>query len=138
MDSRKIFLDTNIVLDILDAERISHHDAVSIWKILVVRGDIIIISEDMLSTVFYIQKDKENTLEFFKLIQKRWEIVSFGYKIISDAIDLALEKKLDLEDVLQCQCAKENQCNIFITNDKKFYNCGINVMNSKEFLRETK
>lgn len=138
MDSRKVFLDTNIVLDILDAERTSHKDAVSIWKTLVVHGDTIIISEDMLSTIFYIQKDKENTLEFFKLIQKRWEIVSFGYKLISDSIDLSLEKKLDLEDVLQCQCAKENQCNIFITNDKKFYNCGMNVMNSKEFLRESK
>lgn len=138
MDSRKVFLDTNIVLDILDAERTSHKYAVSIWKRLVVHGDTIIISEDMLSTIFYIQKDKENTLEFFKLIQKRWEIVSFGYKLISDSIDLSLEKKLDLEDVLQCQCAKENQCNIFITNDKKFYNCGMNVMNSKEFLRESK
>ena len=50
------------------------------------------------------------------------------------AIDLSLEKKLDLEDVLQCLCAKENECRVFITHDKRFYDCGVEIMTSEEFL----
>ena len=92
------------------------------------------ISEDMLSTIFYINKDINQTLEFFKVITKRWEIVPFGKEVIKNAINLSLEKNLDLEDMLQCLCAKENGCNTFITNDKKFYDCGISVYNANEFL----
>lgn len=44
------------------------------------------------------------------------------------------EKNLDLEDLLQCLCAKENGCGYLITNDKKFCDCGVKVMSSVEFL----
>jgi len=47
---------------------------------------------------------------------------------------MSLEKDLDLEDVLQCLCAKENGCDVFITNDRKFYDCGINIMTTEAFL----
>jgi predicted nucleic acid-binding protein len=93
-----------------------------------------VISEDMLSTLFYIQKDKRKTLEFFKVIYKRWVISSFGKDVIKKAIDLSFENSLDLEDVLQCLCAKENGCDVLITNDKKFYDCDIKIMTIKEFL----
>jgi predicted nucleic acid-binding protein len=135
MVTNKIFFDTNIIIDILDFDRINHKKAISIWESLVMKDGEIFISEDMLSTIFYINKDnKENTLDFFKLIQNRWNIVSFGKEVIIDAINLSLEKNLDLEDVLQCLCAKENDCNIFLTNDKKFYDCGIKIMTTKECL----
>ena len=137
MDSNKrIFLDTNIVLDIVNPQRINNKKAVELWNILVYKKYTIIISEDMLSTIFYINKDKKQTLEFFNLITKRWTIVPFGKDIIKKAIDLSLNKNLDLEDVLQCFCAKENNCNILITNDKKFYDCGIQLMTTEEFLNE--
>ena len=92
------------------------------------------VSEDMLSTIFYISKNKKKTLEFLKLIQKRWEIVPFGREVVRRAVDLSLEKDLDLEDALQCLCAKENGCEVLITNDKKFYDCGMQIMHSAEFL----
>jgi len=47
---------------------------------LVVNGYDVCINEDMLSTIFYLQKDKKKTLEFFKVIQKRWHILPFGQK----------------------------------------------------------
>ena len=78
IDTNKIFLDTNIVLDIIDATRIKHIEATQLWKNLVLKNYQIYISEDMLSTIFYINKsEKKYTLEFFKLIQNRWQIVSF-------------------------------------------------------------
>ena len=88
----------------------------------------------MLSTIFYINKDKNQTLKFFKIIQQRWYIVPFGKSVIDDAIKLSLENNLDLEDTLQCLCAKDNGCEILITNDNKFYDCGIEIMSCEEFL----
>ena len=137
MDSNKrIFLDTNIVLDIVDPQRINNKKAVELWNILVYKKYTIIISEDMLSTIFYINKDKKQTLEFFNLITKRWIISIFGKNVIENVIRLSLKNNLDLEDMLQCFCAKENNCDILITNDKKFYDCGIQLMTTEEFLNE--
>ncbi len=133
-NSRTIFLDTNIVLDIVNPQRTNNRQAVELWNVLIVKKYIIMVSEDMLSTIFYISKNKKKTLEFLKLIQKRWEIVPFGREVVRRAVDLSLEKDLDLEDALQCLCAKENGCEVLITNDKKFYDCGMQIMHSAEFL----
>ena len=131
---KTVFLDTNIVLDIVNPQREGNKQAIELWNVLIIKKYTIIVSEDMLSTLFYINKDKRQTLEFFKLIQKRWQIVPFGKNVVAKAVDLSLEKDLDLEDVLQCLCAKENGCEVLITNDKKFYDCGIWVKKCEEFL----
>jgi predicted nucleic acid-binding protein len=134
MDTKIIYFDTNIVLDIIDVNRANHKKVKKIWELLIKNKSQIIISEDMLSTIFYINKNNKYTLEFFNLISNRWNIVPFGTKVIKNAIDLSLKKNLDLEDVLQCLCAKENNCDTFITNDKRFYDCGVHIMSCDEFL----
>lgn len=133
----KIFFDINIVLDIIDPVRSHHSKAKELWKTLVTNQSQILISEDMLSTIFYINKDNKYTLEFFRIIQKRWQIVPFGKDVIKNAIDLSIKNNLDLEDVLQCLCAKENGCAIFITNDNKFYDCGLPIKKVDEFLQSS-
>lgn len=136
MDTKKVYFDTNIVLDIIDYKRPNHKISKKIWELITINKSEIFISEDMLSTIFYINKDDKYTLNFFELIRIRWFIVPFGKIVISKAISLSLEKNLDLEDVLQCLCAKENGCDVFITNDKQFYDCGIKIMTSEEFLKK--
>jgi predicted nucleic acid-binding protein len=133
VDSKKVFLDTNIVLDILDNSRTDSDSIKAFLKKLIVDRYTVVISEDMLSTIFYIQKDKRKTLEFFKVIYKRWIISSFGEDVMKNAIDLSFEYSLDLEDILQCLCAKENGCDVLITNDKNFYDCGMKIMTIEEF-----
>lgn len=136
MVCKKAFLDTNIVLDIIDTNRKNHSEANELIGKLIFFGYDIFISEDMLSTIYYINKDKTATLNFFNIIQDDWNIVPFSKEIIKDAINLSLEKNLDLEDVLQCLCAKDNRCDVLITNDIKFYDCGVKIMSTKEFLDE--
>jgi predicted nucleic acid-binding protein len=41
----------------------------------------------------------------------------------------------DFEDVVQCLAAKTNGCGVLVTNDKQFTQCGIEIMNSSEFLK---
>lgn len=138
MEIEKVYFDVNIVLDIIDSKRVNHLKSKKLWELLTINKFTIIISEDILSIVFYINKDDEYTLTFFELIRTRWEIVPFGKEVIKNAIELSRQKNLDLEDILQCLCAKENGCYAFITEDKKFYDCGVKIMTSEEFILQMK
>jgi len=132
----KIFLDANIILDFLDTDRARHNIANQLFKSINFNQYKILISEDMLTNIFYIAQDKKQALSFFKTIQYKWSIAYFGNEVIKNAIDLSLAHSLDLEDVLQCLCAKENNCDVLITNDKKFYDCGIKIQTANEFLND--
>ena len=130
----RIFLDTNVILDFLDDKRSGYKNAVKLIELLTTRSAEIYISEDMLSTVFYIHNNNRQTLEFFQFVLKKWKVVSFGLELMEEAVNLSLKHTLDLEDLLQCLCAKKYSCTALITNDKKFYNCGIKIYTSEQFL----
>jgi predicted nucleic acid-binding protein len=139
MVNKKIFLDINIILDIIESTRKDHEQALQLGNYLLLNDYRILISEDMLTTIFYISSNKQKTLIFIKeVILEDWEIVPFGKYVIKNGLDLSLNNNLDLEDTLQCLCAKENDCEILITNDIKFYDCGISICTAKEFLKEKK
>jgi len=131
---KSIFLDTNIILDFLDDKREDHKIVQELIQYLVFNNYKITLSEDMLSTIFYIIKDKKATLRFFKTIIKKWNIVPYGLELIEEAIDIALEKNLDLEDLLQCLSAKKSGATILITKDKGFFDCGLTIYTTDKFL----
>lgn len=136
MGSRSIFLDTNIVADMIDATRKNHAHSLALLKILIQDEYHIFISEDMLSTLYYISKDKQATLAFFQnVIYIDWEVVSYGKDILEEATQISMNKGADLEDTLQCLCAKKNACSLLVTNDKKFVRCGVEVVNYERFLK---
>ncbi|QCI27923.1 type II toxin-antitoxin system VapC family toxin [Caminibacter pacificus] len=125
----KIFLDTNIIIDLLDSKRKNHTKAKNLFIKLIENDFEVFISEDMITTIYYILKGNEKILEFFEKIIEEWNIVGFGKDTILESINYCKKHKTDLEDVLQCICAKNNGCELFITNDKKFINCGIKIVN---------
>ncbi len=137
MYQNRVFLDTNIIIDILDTKRPFNPKAKRLIKILTLKKFEIAISEDMLSTIFYIVKDKKAVLKFLRSILDKWLIFSYGENVIKESIELAYEKELDLEDVFQCICAKQNSCSYFITSDKKFFTCGIDIVTYDEFFSKT-
>ena len=131
----KVLLDVNVIIDFIDPHRQRHQDAVSLLQYLLMNSYDICVTEDMLSTIYYITKNKEKTLRFFEdVILKRWIVLSFGTEVLTQAVSMSLETKKDFEDLLQCLCAKNNGCKMVITNDVKFYNCGITTMTTKTFL----
>lgn len=137
MCQNRVFLDTNIIIDILDTKRPFNAKAKRLIKILTLKEFEMAISEDMLSTIFYIVKDKRAVLKFLRSILDKWLIFPYGEKVIKESIELAYEKGLDLEDVLQCICAKQNGCSYFLTSDKKFFTCGIDIAIYDEFFSKT-
>ncbi len=135
MGCKKIFLDANIILDFLNKNRINHNKAKELIYYLEVENYDIVISEDMITNIYYINKDKKQVLSFIKeVIIDSWEIVDFGLDIIKKATDYCIKNNSDLEDTLQCFCAKNNSCDIFLTSDKKFINCGIEILDYDGFL----
>ena len=137
MEKSKIYFDTNIVLDMIDPSRSKHSKSIQLLKKLALQESQIYISEDMLSTIYYVSKDKTSTLDFFEnIIYIDWNILAFGINVIKNATQKALQRNIDLEDLLQCLCAKENGCQILITHDKKFHDCGIEILTIEEFLKK--
>jgi len=130
--SKKAFLDTNIVADVIDIKRKHHKESLEILEQLILKDYTICISEDMISTLYYISKGKEATLQFFQnVVFVDWEILSFGRDTLQQGIEISLREGGDLEDILQCLCAKNNGCTLLVTNDKRFFNCDIDIQTSK-------
>lgn len=137
MAKSRIYLDTNVVVDFLISNRKTHLAAVSLFKTL--DAYEVFISEDILTTIFYLDRNKSQVLSFFKkIVIKKWHVSAFGTEVIRNAINLSLENNLDFEDVLQCLCAKANHCDYLITNDKVFYNCDLTIVSTDEFLQQQK
>jgi len=138
MANNRIFLETNNVADLIDASRVGHSQSIKLFKYLVLNRYEICISEDMVSTLYYISKDKENTLSFLKnVVFRDWTVLIFGKNVLEKAVEVSLESTLDLEDIMQCLCAKENRCEILVTNDKRFYDCGLSILRVEEFLNKS-
>ncbi len=132
--NKKIFLDINIVIDIIDEARSSHLSAKNMLIKIIEQDYEIYISEDVITTIYYVLKGNIKVLYFFKNIIKRWHVVPFGKDVIEESIDFSIQNNSDLEDTLQCLCAKKHGCKIFITNDKKFIDCGIEILDYEQFL----
>jgi predicted nucleic acid-binding protein len=132
---KKVFIDANIILDLLDSTRTCHSISKKVFEDLIDQNLQIVISEDILTTIYYIVKNKRAVLEFFEIITDQWEIVSFGNLTIVDAINLCKEdSSLDFEDVIQSLSAKESGCSLIITNDRNFFSCGVPIMGAEEFV----
>jgi predicted nucleic acid-binding protein len=137
-NNKKIFLDINVVIDFLEHSRKRHAKTVALIEYLTNNDYNICISEDMLTTIYYISTNKKAVLLFLKTIVTRWQILHFGEETIRNAIAASLEKNSDLEDSLQCFCAAANGCNTLITHDKTFYDCGIEIYSAGDFLEREK
>jgi predicted nucleic acid-binding protein len=136
MDNRySVFLDTNIVADMIDAKRKHHPLALELLKQLTLGAYRIVISEDMLTTLYYISKDKRATLEFFEhIIFVDWDVVPFGRETLYDATRLALENSADLEDTLQCLCAAKEESVMVVTENRDFVECGVEILDYENAL----
>jgi len=124
MEDNKLFIDTNIILDILDEKRISHNSSKKFMQNCLSDEITMAISDDIITTVYYIaQKTVERNalLEFINFLNKNFIILSFDNHVIDEAIKNCLENSTyDFEDTLQAVCAKTNNYKTIITNDKRF------------------
>ncbi len=135
-----IFLDTNVVVDFFDVKRPRHKLTVELIKKMANANYQLIISEDILITVYYICKktvNRKRLLRVLEIANRNFLVVHFANGVIDDALRLCQKNsRLDLEDTLQAVCAQEHDCDMIITNDKKFPKLKIPVKTTKDFLSE--
>lgn len=133
----KIFLDTNIILDLLDNQRQCHKEAVLLFE-LIDNGEVLaFFSESVVTTTDYILEkllSKELRAELFIEMSRKIQILPCSNMILDRALSLEFG---DLEDVILFQLAFENKLDFFITNDKKLLNStlkGIQLVQAERFL----
>ena len=101
----RIFLDTNIILDLLDNQRQCHKEAVLLFE-LIDNGEVMaFFSESVITTTDYIlQKllSKDLRTEFFGEMSRKIQILPCSNMILDRALSLEFG---DLEDVILFQLA---------------------------------
>ena len=132
----KVFIDTNVMLDLL-GERETYYNDIAKIATLADKGEIVMIASSLsYATVFYLLSKNESAVKVKEKLR--------NFKIISEIAqlyDLVIEKGLnsnftDFEDALKYNCALQSECDILITrNQKDFKNSSIPVMSAKEFLK---
>ncbi len=136
---KKVFIDTNILLDFFDHKR-SQHDSAKELVYFLLRNKIkIVFSEDMISTIIYlVRKDKEAQralITNFDEITYDSNIIicSFGEMVIRNACNFFLKNGGDFEDVLQYFCAEKEGCCAIYSSDMGFPNLKIPVKRYGDF-----
>jgi len=137
----KLFLDANILVDIVDNNRVFSRQSALLFTYFINNDDTyeLYTSCDLLTTVYYLTRKplgKVKALQQIKIFNETIEVIEFANKEISEAIELMERNKKysDLEDTIQYVMARKNKCDYIITNDKNFASGDVPVLSSEEAL----
>lgn len=132
----RLFLDTNVVLDLL-GEREPFYNSAAKIATLADKGKVhLIVSALSYTTIFYLLSRFEDN-EAVKEKLRKFKVISETSDLSNRIIDKGLSSKFsDFEDALQYHCAIKLNCNILITrNEKDFKGSDIPVMTPDEYLK---
>lgn len=135
----RVFLDTNVVLDLL-GERELFYDAAAKITTLADKGTIeLVVSALTYSTVYYLLSKFEDK-ELVKEKIRKFKVVAGTSDLTDKIVEKGLSSKFsDFEDALQYYCAIKMDCNILITrNGKDFKESEIPVLTPDEYLNSLK
>mgnify|MGYP006310383159 CR=1 FL=1 len=135
----KVFFDANIINDIYDSKRATSKASYLCLKQCLEDGYDIVTSCDIVTNVYYITSkytDKLNALDSLEDIEAIFRILPFDNSLLKKAVILMKEDTsyTDLEDTIQYLLAKQNGCEIIITNDKKFVSKDVQLYSTEEFV----
>ena len=137
---KNIFIDANIILDIFNPTRPSSIYSIKFYDYILKNSYKLFTSCDIMTTLYYIdsKRDKTKALLNIQKINKILKIIEFSNKEIEKTCNLMLEDKdyKDLEDTIQYILAKNLNCDLIISNDKRFVSKDIKLMSSEEFCIE--
>ena len=132
----KIFLDTNIILDLL-GERVPFFDAVAKVATLADQKKIILVASPLsFVTIDYILKKFEPSVDVMNKLLK-FNILCEVCTVDSTIIEKALNSTFtDFEDAVQYFAALQSDCSVILTrNAKDFRASTIPIMSVEEYLR---
>ena len=131
----KIFLDTNVILDLL-GERVPFYDAIAKVATLADQKKLtLIVSPLSFTTVDYVLNKYETSESVLNKLRK-FKIICQLCEVNDEIIDKALNSNFkDFEDAVQYFTAQQSNCSVIITrNGKDFKNSTIPIMTAEEYL----
>ena len=139
INNKNIFIDANIFIDLNDKRRVTSEECLYILNFLVQNGYSIMTSCDLITTIYYILSkiNKQKALDDIEQINKICKIIEFSNSEVTSTCTLMKEDEnyKDFEDTIQYVLAKKANCNIILSNDKKFYSKDITLFSSSEFIQ---
>ena len=122
----KIYVDTNIVVDICDKARPKFEESATLIEKFLEEGSELYINTDTLSNLFYIlgnhaKMSLEASLEKMDYINELFLLATITESEVKTALSLCKNKGYtDYEDAMQYVCAKKIEADLILTNDKGF------------------
>ena len=132
----KVFIDTNLVLDVLAEKKPFYETSARIWELVEKRDLTGYLSATTITDVFYIlrkQLGSERAYDTVNKIMMVFDITSVSQADIKKALNLGFK---DFEDALQVVCAKKTGAKYLITRNKEDFQeaQGIEVVDPEAFL----
>lgn len=133
---KRIFLDTNIILDFLGNRKPYYNSIAKIATLAEKEKLTMVASPISFATVNYILAKAESQKIAIKKLRK-FKIVCEVCQMDEQTIEKGLHSEMkDFEDALQYFCATESDCDIILTrNGKDFKKSMLPVMTADEFLK---
>lgn len=135
----KIFLDTNILIDLLDDERLHHTNAIRLINEAENGNCTMYVTESVLNTTAYLVRKDYPTQKLIPLFN---HLLSFVEVIPVNTItyQMGLHKAVnDIEDAILYAAALAENLNYFITNDlkdlRKLEVPKLPVLQAKDFIK---
>ena len=133
----KLYIDTNIFIDLLDSTRPSYVGSFTLIKSSIAEGKTLYLNSDTLTNAFYILNRTESRDTLIALMQKMvslFVVVAVENEEVMTALSLCEDTACafkDYEDALQYVCAKKSKADVIVTNDKGFVALDIKIMRTK-------
>lgn len=133
---RKIFLDTNIILDLLAYRMPFYTDAAELFSLADKKKLTLSISSLCLADTHYILSKQNPEMEVRKILRNLKVLVNV-LSLDDKITDLALNSEFhDFEDAIQYYTAIENEQELIITrNQSDFKDSKIPIMTAGEFIK---
>lgn len=131
---KKVFLDTNVVIDLLDKREPFWNDAVTLFTLAYKKNIVLYVSPLTYGTAAYLLR-KHGKAEL-KLLLENLRRLSKVTRVSDREVDNALASSFDdYEDALQYYSAMRERVDVIVTRNKKdFILSNIPVLTPDEFL----
>lgn len=135
----RVFIDTNVALDLLQAREPWLADALQIFALADNGAVELCISTDALSTIFYVIEKNKNASKAREAISKLLDYVTLCALDDSAVLKgMSLDFK-DIEDAFVCAVAQRANAEVIVTRDQfDFANSPLPVQTPVEFLASWK
>jgi predicted nucleic acid-binding protein len=133
----RVFIDTNILLDVVEQRTPHYADSLAVLERTVLKGDQVFMAWHTLANVFYIYGKKAGVATARQALQELLQVITVatvGHAQALQAFTLGFD---DLEDALQAVAAEACFAHCIITrNAPDFATSPVSVLTPKQFLAQ--